>query len=643
MFNMLFSRVSGLTLLLLLSKDSGVAAKKKKAAVEEAGECRLWLGPSHLGTEGDPEYGLFAGKDFDPDDIIPDIELAIPLVDWTEQYNRETEVNNFIVEFVESQVWTGDFAGAKWEGDHGTIVAIPGIGNLANYHSGTHNVDWKQSSALLRKNMDVFQAGVAHPSRGAISPFHNLTMKATQHIPAGMELFANFGETWDSNLTLDDSFQDRLTRWDYQHADQILDAIVKFMDEYDQDLSPDLKEDILDFMLEKILGTAVGKRAKVIRSLIPANPNKLKTVKESGGTFMHRNTDLVKSQKWLKKHAICMDNLKSGPSTIPEAGRGAFATRKIAKGKIIVPSPMMHIANEELMNMYEITETENPNTKEITLEHDMTKPLGKQLLINYCFGHRESNVLLFPIGSQVNLINHAPAGKANAYITWSRHKHVTNDHSLHDLSVEQLAQRNKVGIVMVVQALRDIEPNDEIFIDYGDDWQAAWNEHMDQWKKEFGKDKTWDLKAEDMRVQYRDIPFATDLKDGVNPYPPSVATTCFLKTDDVPDGTPRRTEAGTEIFRFSEDLTPDKFTGADMYVCDVLARTEKLTDGNLYNYTVLAKISDDDIVQVQNVPHAAITFVDQPYQSDINAQGAFRHKISIRDSDFPQAWRNMRD
>jgi hypothetical protein len=78
-------------------------------------------------------------------------------------------------------------------------------------------------------------------------------------------------------------------------------------------------------------------------------------------------------------------------------------------------------------------------------------------------------------------------------------------------------------------------------------------------------------------------------------------------------------------------------------VCDVVSRTEKLKDGNLYNYTVLAKISEDDIVEVENVPHSAITFVDQPYQSDIHAPGAFRHYIAIRDGDFPQNWRNLRD
>lgn len=624
---------STLAVLLLLINGSIVSAE----------ECRLWLGPSHLGTENEPEFGMFAGVDFEANDIVPDVELAIPFIDWTEQYNRDTAMKNLVVEFVESQVWTGDFAGgAKWEGDHGTIVAIPGIGNLANYHSGTHNVDWQQSAALLRKKLDVFESGVAHPARGAITPYYNLTMKATQKIPAGMELFANFGETWDSNTSLDDSYQDKLTRWDYQHADQVLDAIVNFMETHEQDISLDLKYKILDFMLEKILCAAVGKRAKTIRSLIPATPKKLKAVQDAGGTFMYRNDDLVKSPKWLKKHAICSDNLRGDRSTNPEAGRGAFATRKISKGKIVAPSPMMHFSAEDLFTMYETKEKAN-GSGDATWEYDKSKPLQEQLAINYMFGHRESSILLFPIGSHVTLINHAPAGKANAYITWSRHKHVPNDHSLHDLTIDQLAERNKVGIVMVVQALRDIEEGEEVFIDYGPEWEAAWMEHMNRWTREFGKDKTWELRADDMKATYREMPFATDLKDGINPYPPSVATTCFLKTDELPDGNPRRNDDGIEIFNFAAELKPEKFTGADMYVCDVLSRSEKLTDGNLYNYTVLAKISDDDIVQVENVPHNAITFVDQPYQSDIHAPGVFRHYISIRDSDFPQAWRNLRE
>jgi hypothetical protein len=43
-----------------------------------------------------------------------------------------------------------------------------------------------------------------------------------------------------------------------------------------------------------------------------------------------------------------------------------------------------------------------------------------------------------------------------------------------------------------------------------------------------------------------------------------------------------------------------------------------------------------------NVPHAACTFVDSPYASDIHTPGAFRHSIGILDSHFPQSWRDLR-
>lgn len=44
------------------------------------GPCRLWLAPSHTGTDKEPKYGLFAGIDYNQNDTIPNSELGIPLV-----------------------------------------------------------------------------------------------------------------------------------------------------------------------------------------------------------------------------------------------------------------------------------------------------------------------------------------------------------------------------------------------------------------------------------------------------------------------------------------------------------------------------------------------------------------------------------
>ena len=42
--------------------------------------CRLYLAPSTTGTESEPKYGLYAGKEYLENDTIPNSELGIPLV-----------------------------------------------------------------------------------------------------------------------------------------------------------------------------------------------------------------------------------------------------------------------------------------------------------------------------------------------------------------------------------------------------------------------------------------------------------------------------------------------------------------------------------------------------------------------------------
>ena len=88
-------------------------------------------------------------------------------------------------------------------------------------------------------------------------------------------------------------------------ADAVLERIVNFFDEFDSEMDNDFKEDMLDFMLDKVLLGAGEKRAKVIKSLIPASPRRLKRVQEAGGTFMYRYSDMIRTPSWLEKHGLC--------------------------------------------------------------------------------------------------------------------------------------------------------------------------------------------------------------------------------------------------------------------------------------------------------------------------------------------------
>jgi hypothetical protein len=514
---------------------------------------------------------------------------------------------------------------------------------LANFHSGISNVDYLQGAVLLSETPESPPMAVAHPSRGAITPYHNATLKATQHIPAGMELFADYGDVWDGNFTAD-IYQDKITRFDYEQADEILEKILEFQEQVKDQMTPELQDEVLDFILEKILGTAAGKHAKTIKGLIPAHPAKLQRVKDAGGTFAYRYPDLIKTPAWLQKHGMCMDNLKAGPSTIPDAGRGAFATRDIKANSIIVPSPMLHIADKDLMNMYEIQTSIDENGDEFR-EHDETKPIGKQLFLNYCFGNPHSSLLLFPLGSLVTLINHKPEGAtANAYITWSTDKSLQNQHEYHDASVEDLSRLNRIALVMKVVAIRDIKEGEEIFLDYGPEWTAAWKDYKIKWEMS-KQGKPWPIKADDMKRKYKNQPLETRdtmLASNSARYPPNVATVCYIESVEIEDG---KLMVSADHHEITQWVTPAKFhdyEGTQSYIVDVLERT-RTKDHFFYNYTVLARVGEDRIEQVVNVPHAACTFVNMPYTGDTYTRGAFRHAIGIIDSHFPMAWGDLRE
>jgi len=148
--------------------------------------CRLWLAPSHTSTKTETRYGIFAGKAYRQNETFPLSEIAIPLVDMIETFNKETKLRRSIIEFLESALWTPEQAGTMWEGRIPVPVAIPGIGSLPNYHTGFSNVDFLQSAVLLRDRPKSPKSGTPHPSRGAITPYYNVTLRATRDIPAGM-------------------------------------------------------------------------------------------------------------------------------------------------------------------------------------------------------------------------------------------------------------------------------------------------------------------------------------------------------------------------------------------------------------------------------------------------------------------------
>ena len=127
----------------------------------------------------------------------------------------------------------------------------------------------------------------------------------------------------------------------------------------------------------------------VVASLLPKTFDEVSNIKNylEGNTTTEEITIAVakhsttyRSVEWIRENGLCLDNLVPQPSKIRQAGNGAIAQRKISKGDIVVPVPLLHIVDKDTLKM----------------SGDKYDSETTQLLMNYCFGHRDSTLLLCP-------------------------------------------------------------------------------------------------------------------------------------------------------------------------------------------------------------------------------------------------------
>ena len=63
---------------------------------------------------------------------------------------------------------------------------------------------------------------------------------------------------------------------------------------------------------------------------------------------------------------------------------------------MVAPAPLLHVPDRGILKMF--ADKVDPRTGEEY--RDISKPAGQQLLLNYCFGHSSSSMLLCPYGHE---------------------------------------------------------------------------------------------------------------------------------------------------------------------------------------------------------------------------------------------------
>jgi SET domain len=418
---------------------------------------------------------------------------------------------------------------------------------------------------------------------------------------------------------------------DYNEADKVLNkaldltlrnskfAVTNNNDESNANNPTPLSEHLWNDLHHIVSSLTESFETSRILNAIPPNALDVPVVMESGGTAKQHLNRSIKELEWLEENGQCMDNIKVGNSSNPDAGRGAFATRPIPEGGLVSPSPVIHIANVEMIKMW-VKQTWDEKGEIIP---DREGRSTYQLLINYCFAHSQSTLLLCPYGLLTSLINHSSEAP-NTKIQWStkmRHKEWLEQ------PIKEWGEEYHTGLQLDFVATQDIEEDDEIFIDYGNAWKKAWETHvaefvpppetympayqMSDWLDQLGELRTIDDREYEL--------------DGVRMH----CQWWYLRQKGF-----------------------KKPKGEDNPPCRILKKlSEGADDGGTYLVELLTWTDSDEQSKymqgykrkgrlVWGLPKDAFYFTDMPYSRDMHQQWAFRHPMMIPDEIFPEVWRN---
>lgn len=548
-------------------------------AIDGETTCGFYMAPS---TTSPNLLGLYTAKDIpleSSDDIDTDTstwndptvtsrpniggpaDMAIQFVD---EDDEEGDSSIFMNSYLEELIWTPSFTGGSFEYPSDNVVTlVPGVGMLGAYHPTLTNAQWDAMSILKRSpnySGDHHNAGA-----GAFTNYYNVSARVTRNVWSGEEIFLDFGNEWDEHQqdhqqkeqTDDDENKNRdPTTKDYKLADEKIKFIHQYFEKHaeefkilseDSSLSkkhnPNLKQDVYNYILSTIID-------RMVRKLLPPDVTELDAVYKYGTNLYHQQDTQIKSLEWLETNGRCIDHLHAKTSTLSsffdfdiDVGRGAFASRPLQKGQIVLTTPLAPILDPNELD-FNVSQFANIDS---TGESNESRK-RKQLLFNYCFGHPQSSLLLFPYANMVNFINHASTRtlkhengnerkpSPNVKLQWSQ-SYPMFDSSYLSKPLSEIKQIREPLLFMDVVALRDLNPGEEIFMDYGINWEHAWNQHVNEFPNTppmnttSAMEHTSHLHLNEIMKQNSNMSFPTlseQQQDSQLKFPKNVMTVCFV-------------------------------------------------------------------------------------------------------------------
>lgn len=601
------------------------------ASAEEQ-QCSVYMAKASL-DEAIIPVSIYAGVDFAANVTIGNPELGIHLTDLQLNVNgiEGPPFNSMILDFL----WTPSEIVSQFEdnsGDHG-MALLSGMGFAGSTSPGIFNARWNHSAVLNRYRTTTPRATSLDwrmdPMTCAVSDFFNVQMQTTTAIKAGSEIFPFFGDSWlESKEESLNNDPEAFSKKNFDKAEEVISQYAALLEKHKEFFSEGQRaQDYWDLIVNDVI------QDDKVRKLLPTLATQ---VPEMAGKplLASKHPNIEQSMNYLMSHGTCMDNLVQGTSTIPGAGRGAFAKRAISKGDIVAAAPLIRFFRNQF-TVFAI----NAETKERTDEVE-----GEQLLLNYALGHPKSPLVFYPYGTGINLINHATHGSKfvpNVKFVWSNKDYHDSQYLQNDVNTLEKEQVSPFVHVMDIVATRDISEGEEILLDYGVSFDEALKTFVEDYQKSIPQFSSGDISANVLNAINE--PFRTMQEQKSSPYPVDIDIMCYYDHSasiPAPEGTTLPNFKQLLEMEESDSILPLSYVASTDAVetnCDILQMN--VLEGNEPTYVVRVPVSTaGNYAYVVDLPHSAMIFVDKPYSSPAQGAGSFRHYIEIPEDVFPKAW-----
>lgn len=538
------------------------------------------------------------------------------------------------------------------------------FGSMPNHNCMLESIDHRYptipyNDALLNRFTD--------PGAGAISYATGREFFVSRPVQAGEELFLNYGyckrdknrdpnrsHGWVTDIPMPEDFREAARLYQKQWA--------QVQSSHNKQQKKNKKDESLVWDTNN----------EFVKPLLPSTVSELETLMNGFYTISNgsggrggrggRDEDLAKhiarhmgtnarTVNWIKAHGLCLEHIVPGPSTIPGAGQGAIAQHYIGKGETVVPVPMLQILDRDVLTIYD--EDKQPN--------------GTQLLLNYCLGHSKTPLLLCPNTNAI-LMNHCSNRKPfsrhcakgpNAVFRWSTGSWESDSKTWQAMTLDEMAKQKGRGLAMDVVALRNIQPGEEIMVDYGLDWETAWTAHTENWKPAEKTVEPW-ITAKEANERTGSILSAfvsNDLRKTTgHPY---LFTACLYWTtewdEDEVFAEPNdkwQELSDRDLLETYADDGKEEYRGeyrthgdCEHWPCSVLKEngdgsyTVRIHQSDWYDTTPWEENGLPRLLT--NYPRASIHYFVKPYHGDNHLKSAFRHHIGIPDELVPNQWKTL--